>query len=155
MFLKGNIPDWFKDLARNHFGHALPGYIDGSGLGEWRNQLTTLAVCTPVPMLTWIFLAPCSIMILVNLWGFFWGCGICQHCGILKSSSKALTRRQSQCHHIHRYTGCFFNWHPPEYVSWLAPPKFARTGSVPKFWNHYHFAGYLDAFWIWYLSANT
>ena len=37
------------------------------------------------------------------------------------------------------YSVFFFNWHPPENVSRLAPPKFAWTDTPPKFskcWNH-------------------
>ena len=122
MFLKGNIivSRLVKRSGAKSFRACLAGLHRRERFG--RNQLTTLAVCTPVPMLTWIFLAPCSIMILVNLWGFFLGCRSCQVCGIVKSYSKALTRRQSQCHHMHGYTGVFFNWHPPENVSRLAPP---------------------------------
>ena len=123
MFPRGNINvSGLVWRSGAKFRHVLPGYIDGSGLGKWRNQLTTLAVCTPVPLLTWIFLAPCSIMILVILRGFFLGCRISQLCGIVKSFSKALTKRQPQWHHMHGYTGCFFNWHP-ENVSRLTSPN--------------------------------
>ena len=148
MFPRGNINvSGLVWRSGAKFRHVLPGYIDGSGLGKWRNQLTTLAVCTPVPMLTWIFLAPCSIMILVNLWGFFLGCEICQLCGVVKSSSKTLTKRQPQWHHMHGYTWCLFLTGTPLKMSldWH-PPNLLGLAVSLKCWNRIHFARHLDVF---------
>ena len=43
--------------------------------------------------------------------------------------SRALLLVEVMCPLTHVHTGCFFNWHPPENVSWLAPSKFAWTGT--------------------------
>ena len=49
--------------------------------------------------------------------------------------------------HAWIYMVFIFNWHPPENVSRLTPPKFAWTGSVPKVLESHSLCQTLRRFW--------